>query len=339
MRKPKITVRHLRPPVDHDTLLAEALELLKSLGFDLQSWLKNVSFRGWSPQVPTARISFDGTGWHIEIGTAFVARHACDAERLAGVLLHEIMHQAIHLHKGKHLEALAGNFAADALINAMIHKLDAHLSKVFKGIYPENKGPFCLLRPDIKSKDPRLNALHQALYGVASLKQQSFYEVFDYALQWLKTLSQQALADLRQRLACAHDAHDPDALRKLRSAIPGYATDLERLQTQLAKAQDSQIEELLRQVAFETAAGMVIKQFASSAPQKSVIMPMPLCRRDSVMLEEVDESVGYRYSRVRPGRCSSRARRNMCRRAPMSISMSAVRCRSTSPGCTASSTA
>jgi hypothetical protein len=271
-------------------LFDEAIDLLKDRGIDVRR--QGVGFGGFSRNVETAQIRRGERGWEIALGGNFVEKHAATPEKLAGVLLHELYHTIHHYESGSPIESLAGNIATDALINAAIHRIRSAFSAVFRDYYPEDQFPGFLLRPDAKPPDPRAVELCGALYHSKNFARQSFYDVLGYALEKLRAASGEALRAIERAFSCAAR----EGIGK-RFRLPGLFSEVSRMPVEAAPGLfQGKVEEVLKAVARESAAGRIIKQFAARTPARGLWPSWPLSRADAAILGAGGLPVFYRWA-------------------------------------------
>ncbi|MBI4668830.1 MAG: hypothetical protein HY747_06545 [Elusimicrobia bacterium] len=165
--------------------------------------------------------------------------------------------------------------------------MSPELSKVFEEYYNPKKIPYCLLRPNSTPKNARVAELHYQLYNGKPDHKKSFYDVLDYCLKYVEALASKnnkLLADLLYRLACGCRGVNPGELPDLKGFLPGFSDRWEDYWERFKHSRSADLEKLLKTVASEVAAGAVIKPFARTEPERTVLLPHIPSRRDAALL-------------------------------------------------------
>lgn len=146
-----------------DKKISQAIDTLAPLALGGLLTALRVSKVKWDQKMTsTACITVEGD-ISIYINPDFEKNHANTPEKLAGVLLHELMHKAIGITR--YPPTLLWNIASDAYINAFLYKIHPRLVGSMESMYDKTKLPCSLLRPGSQVKHFELKDIYERLYN------------------------------------------------------------------------------------------------------------------------------------------------------------------------------
>lgn len=272
-----------------DKKINQAIDVLAPLALGGLLVVLRIANVKWDKEkTPTACITAQNDNFNIYINPDFEKKYASTPEKLAGVLLHELMHKALGITR--YPPTQLWNLAADAYINAFIHKIHPRFTGAMEEFYSPDQIPYALLRPGGRVNHFELREVYQKLYQ--ELRHASIPEIAEALMRAFPPQKKQKKAVSDAVLIGSHpdqggiDRRSSNTVREgMREAgkRAGMGSSSFWLQVLGLKTGSSELQRALSKAAVQNARGRIVDSLINRiSPDKSVIPQFCMGRAESV---------------------------------------------------------